>query len=99
MSSGLRPSKDGYAGPGVYFAYDRDGGFYHVDEEQATMFRVTWRELVKRFGVYPGNPDGIQRDSDEIIVPGVVPAEMLEVEYPPGKWQNMGSVLSSGTRQ
>lgn len=86
LRRGLLPSKDGYAGPGVYFAYDPDGGYYHVSQEDATMFRVKWSNLVAKFGKYPENPDGIQRDDDEIIVPGAVPANMLEVEYFPGEW-------------
>ena len=89
MVNGLKPSETGYSGPGVYFAYDPEGGFYHVSKDQATMFRVKWADLVKMFGVYPQNSDGIQRDNEEIIVPGAVPADMLEVEYSPGKWRNI----------
>ena len=99
MASGLKPSQNGYGGPGVYFAYDPEGGFYHVDKDQATMFRVKWRDLVDMFGVYPKNPDGIQRDGDEIIVPGNVPASMLEIEYFQDEWWDIRSALSSETRQ
>ena len=31
LAKGLLPSKDGYSGSGVYFAYTPDGGYYHVD--------------------------------------------------------------------
>jgi hypothetical protein len=99
MTSGLKPSENGYGGRGVYFAYDPEGGFYHVDKDQATMFRVKWRDLVDMFGVYPKNPDGIQRDQDEIIVPGPVPANMLEIEYFQDEWWDIRSALSSETRQ
>ena len=91
LTKGLQPSKDGYAGPGVYFAYDPEGGYYHVSKEEATLFRVKWSALVTKFGVYPDNENGIQRDDDEIIVPGVVPANMLEVEYFPGEWWDLNS--------
>jgi len=90
---GLVPSKTGQAGPGVYFAYDPSGGFYHVDPEDATMFRVRWDSLVKIFGLYPQNENGIQRDEQEIIVPGAVPSNILEVEYFPGEWWDIESAL------
>jgi hypothetical protein len=95
LTKGLQPSKEGYAGPGVYFAYDPNGGYYHVSKEEATMFRVKWVDLVAKFGTYPGNENGIQRDENEIIVPGVVPADMLEVEYFPGEWWDLTSAYHS----
>ncbi len=96
-AKGLVPSRTGYGGPGVYFAYDPEGGFYHVDKEDATLFRVKWADLVNKFGVYPTNEDGIQRDDDEIIVPGVVPADLLELEYFPGEWWDVRSALGAET--
>ena len=95
LRKGLLPSTDGYAGPGVYFAYDPEGGYYHVSKEEATMFRVKWRDLVARFGKYPERPDGIERDDNEIIVPGTVPADMLEVEYFPGEWWDIASAVAA----
>jgi hypothetical protein len=95
ISRGLVPSKDGYAGPGVYFAYTPDGGYYHVDKEDATLFRAKWSMLSSKFGTYPENPNGIQRDDEEIVVPGVVPADMLEVEYFPGEWWDLKSALTA----
>lgn len=83
---GLVPSREGYAGPGVYFAYEPEGGLYHVSADDAIMFRVRWDKLVQLFGLYPQNPRGIQRDDEQIIVPGVVPAGVLEVEYFPSEW-------------
>jgi hypothetical protein len=91
LTKGLQPSAKGYAGPGVYFAYDSEGGYYHVSREEATMFRVKWSDLVNKFGTYPTNPNGIERDENEIVVPGAVPASMLEVEYFPGEWWDLSS--------
>jgi hypothetical protein len=91
LKNGLRPSTTGYAGPGVYFAYDPEGGYYHVSKQEATLFRASWADLVNKFGTYPTNKNGIQRDQDEIVVPGTVPASMLEVEYFPGEWWDLAS--------
>jgi len=95
LTKGLQPSAEGYAGPGVYFAYDPKGGYYHVSKEEATMFRAKWLDLVNKFGAYPDNQNGIERDDDEIIVPGTVPASMLEVEYFPGEWWDLKSALAA----
>ncbi len=91
LAHGLKPSRTGYAGPGLYFAYEPEGGYYHVIKEEATMFRVRWADLVDLYGVYPKNPKGIERDDDEIIVPGLVPAKLIEVEYFPGEWWDLES--------
>lgn len=95
MQHGLRPSRNGYYGPGVYFAYTADGGLYHVGPEEATMFRVRWSDLVKLFGVYPDNPNGIQRDDEQIVVPHAVPAQYLEVEYFKDEWWDLRSALAA----
>jgi len=95
LTKGLQPSAEGYAGPGVYFAYDPEGGYYHVSKEDATLFRVKWADLVNKFGTYPDNQTGIERDDDEIVVPGIVPASMLEVEYFPGEWWDLKSALAA----
>ena len=95
LLQGLRPSETGYAGPGVYFAYKPEDCYYHVSEEEATMFRVKWADLVGKFGKYPENPKGIERDDNEIIVPGSVPANMLEVEYFPGEWWDLKSAYEA----
>lgn len=97
ISRGLQPSKTGYAGPGTYFAYDPEGGYYHVSKEEATLLRVRWADLVKLYGVYPQNPDGIQRDDDEIVVPGPVPGNLIEVEYFPDEWWDLNSALNAET--
>lgn len=98
LKHGLLPSINGYSGPGVYFSYTPDGGFYHVDKEQATLFRVKWADLVKLFGVYPENSSGIERTPDEIIVPGAVPADMLEVEYFENEWWPIDAAFASSNR-
>ena len=92
---GLRPSREGYMGPGVYFAYDPSDTYYHVSAEEATMFRVRWLDLVNLFGTYPKNPSGIQRDDEQILVPGAVPAQLLEVEYFPGEWWTLEDALAA----
>ena len=95
LKQGLRPSQGGYMGPGVYFAYEPEGGFYHVSAEEATMFRVRWQDLAERFGVYPQDPNGIERDDEQILVPGTVPAAMLEVEYFPDEWWSLEDALAA----
>ncbi|MEI6800871.1 MAG: DUF5824 family protein, partial [Pseudomonadota bacterium] len=98
LSKGLVPSKEGYGGSGIYFAYEPEGGLYHVSKEDATIFRAKWSDLVSKFGTYPDNPNGIQRDNDEIIVPRAVPANMLEIEYFPDEWWKVEDVYDSETR-
>lgn len=89
LKRGLLPSQVGYAGPGVYFAYTPEVAAGWSDEP--VMLRVRWDQLVRRFGTYPQNPKGIQRDDEEIIVPGTVPAELIEIEYFPGEWWDLES--------
>jgi predicted kinase len=96
---GLRPSGHGYSGPGTYFAYKPDEGYYHVTPEDSMILRVKWKDLVSLFGVYPANPSGIERDDDEIIVPGTVPASMIEVEYFDNEWWDLKSALDTETHQ
>lgn len=90
---GLRPNP-GMHGTGVYFAYRPEEGLYHVSAEDATMFRVRWQALVDLYGTYPDNPEGIQRDDEEIIVPGPVPAHLLEVEYFEDEWWTIDDALA-----
>jgi hypothetical protein len=97
IARGLVPSNDGYYGPGVYFAYRPEDCYYHVDKENATMFRVKWNDLKKLYGVYPENKDGIQRDDEQIVVPGRVPADLLEVEYFEDEWWDIHDALSAET--
>jgi hypothetical protein len=95
---GLRPSKTGYTGPGVYFAYTPEGCYDHVDRANATMLRCRWSELVNLYGIYPETKTGVQRTSDEIIVPGPVPAAILEVEYFEDEWWPVADAVRAETR-
>lgn len=97
IQKGLQPSKEGYSGPGTYFAYAPDEGYYHVSPEDSKILRVRWADLVKLYGVYPNNPNGIERDDDEIIVPGPVPGNVLEVEYFEDEWWDLQSALNAET--
>jgi hypothetical protein len=97
IQTGLKPSEQGYAGAGTYFAYAPDEGYYHVTPEDSMILRVRWTDLVKLYGTYPQNPQGIERDDDEIIVPGAVPAKLLELEYFEGEWWDLASALSAET--
>lgn len=97
IQRGLQPSKEGYSGPGTYFAYAPDEGYYHVSPEDSKILRVRWADLAKLYGVYPDNPNGIERDDDEIIVPGPVPGNILEVEYFEGEWWDLKSALAAET--
>ena len=94
-NKGLLPSKDGYSGPGVYFAYDIEGTYDHVSKEEATTFRVRWDDLVRLFGIYPEDRGGIQRTDDEIIVNHMVPANLLEVEYFDNEWWDLDSAIDA----
>lgn len=89
----LQPSKEGYSGPGTYFAYEPDGKVYdHTDPNYATLLRVRFADVASVYGVYPKNENGIERDDEEIIVPGPVDAEMIEVETKPGVWEPLYDV-------
>lgn len=97
-SKGLLPSKTGQMGPGVYFAYSPDDTYYHVSKDEATMFRAKWADLVKLYGTYPSNKDGIQRDDEQIVVPSAVPANLLEVEYFPGEFWEIPDAIAAESR-
>lgn len=97
LSKGLLPSKSGYSGKGVYFAYRPEEGYYHVSPEDSVILRVKWSDLVKLYGTYPSTPDGIERNEDEIIVRGVVPPNIIEVEYFPDEWWTLRDALAAET--
>jgi hypothetical protein len=99
LNNGLLPSKYGYSGPGLYFAYEPSGTYYHVEKNDAIMFRVKWEILVSLYGVYPKNTNGIQRDNNEIIVPGPVPAKYLEVEFFEDEWWDIVSACRTALRE
>ena len=95
---GLQPSKSGQMGAGVYFAYKPDDTYYHVSKDEATMFRVKWDDLVKLYGTYPSNKNGIQRDEEQIVVPGAVPSKFLEVEYFPDEYWEIHHALAAESK-
>jgi len=97
LRGGLKPSKTGYSGPGVYFAYSPDEGYYHVSPEDSVILRVKWADLVNLYGTYPNNSNGIQRSEDEIIVPATVPANLIEVQYFPDEWWTLRDALAAET--
>ena len=97
-TKGLQPSRTGYSGPGTYFAYEPNEGYYHVGPDESKLLRVKWADLVELYGVYPENKQGIQRTDDEIIVPGPVPGRLLEVEYFEDEWWDLESAYRAETR-
>ena len=98
QAKGLVPSKEGQLGTGVYFAYEPDHTYYHVSRDEATMLRAKWSDLVKLYGLYPSNKEGIQRDDEQILVPAPVPAKLLEVEYFPGEFWEIADALAAESR-
>ena len=92
---GLKPSKSGQLGAGVYFAYKPEDTYYHVSKDDAVIFRAKWDDLVKMYGAYPSNKNGIQRDEEQIIVPGAVPAKFLEVEYFPNEFWDINDAVAA----
>jgi predicted kinase len=99
LQRGLQPSARGYSGPGTYFAYEPDGGYYHVAPEESVILRVKWKDLVNLYGTYPQNQNGIERDDEEIVVPGPVPADIIEIEYFDNEWWDLESALDAETYQ
>lgn len=95
MQHGLIPSKTGYSGPGIYFSQDPAGCYAHVSPEDSILFRVKWDDLLRLYGRYRENKTGIQWDDEEIIVPGRVPANLLEVEFFPGEWWDLESAYAA----
>ena len=96
---GLKPSKSGQIGPGVYFAYKPEHTYYHVSKDEATMFRAKWADLVQLYGTYPSNKNGIQRDDEQIVVPRAVPANLLEVEYFPEEYWEIDHAIAAESRE
>lgn len=97
ISRGLQPSSEGYMGPGTYFAYDPAETYYHVSPDDSLMLRVKFSDLVELYGLYPDNKHGIQRSHDEVVVPGVVPAKLIEVEYFEDEWWPLRDALAAET--
>lgn len=78
---GLEPN-EGYMGKFVYFAYEPHSGFYHIgrNDPDAVILQVSWSDLKSKFGTYrEKGPGGIERDDEQIMVPGTVPPDMIEI--------------------
>ena len=99
ISRGLQPSTEGYMGAGTYFAYEPTDVYYHVTPDDSLLLRVKFSDLVKLYGVYPKNKNGIQRDNEQIIVPGPVPSKLLQVEYFEDEWWDLSDALGAETRE
>ena len=76
---GLVPS-EGKDSSGVYMAYSPDGTYYHVSPEEATTFRAPISPILEDYGLYKDTPSGVQYDAEELIVPGAVRPDLLEVK-------------------
>lgn len=101
--NGIKPSKTGQSGPGVYLANAENATQYNYSSrlgEKATMYRVDKQALVKKFGKYPANKNGVQFDEStgEILLDGKrnIPPEFLEVKGADGNWS---SVVPKDTRK
>lgn len=85
---GLKPSEEGYEGPGVYFAKTEQGAlawteFNHDEEKNLAILRVNMDDLVERYGLYhaknqKGLVQGWGDDNDDALVDATIPAELLE---------------------
>lgn len=90
--NGIKPSKTGYDGPGVYMANKPESTLYHVDRlEDGTLYRVNKEALAKRFGTFPQTRKGLEFDDDTgaVLLSGNrrVPNDLLEVKDASGKWK------------
>lgn len=94
---GLQPSTEGYMGSGTYFAYEPTDVYYHVTPDDSLLLRVKFSDLIKLYGIYPHNKNGIQRDDEQIIVPGSVPSSLLQVEYFEDEWWELSDALGAET--
>jgi hypothetical protein len=92
-SAGIRPSRDGYQGPGVYMANTPEATQYYSDLETGHLLRINKHDLVSLFGKYPENPDGVQYDhgTGEVMLSNGenVPPELIEYRDASGKWKSL----------
>lgn len=85
IKNGIKPSKDGYSGPGVYMANTPENTLYNVGSlDEGTLYRINKEKLIRKFGKYPENKTGVQFDDStgEVILEGQrsVPPEFIEVK-------------------
>ena len=99
FQEGLKPSKSGHGGAGVYFATDPEATYWHADKGKSRLFRVNKAALVNKFGKFPEDFDGVEHDEldGEVIVGGSrrIPADMLEVQVD-GKWMSVRDAAKAG---
>ena len=84
-SGGLRASKDGISGPGLYLGHDLDGVYRYV-EPDATIYRVTKKDIQSKFP-----KSQMEWDEEEFILNGLdkrLTPDMLEVKTPNG-WKKL----------
>lgn len=82
-SGGLRQSKTGYSGTGVYLATTPRQTQYYETLESGDMIEVDTAALISKYGLYhyKDNPTGkVEYDDDtgEVLVKGDVPKDMFK---------------------
>lgn len=89
---GIKPSKKGIAGPGVYMGNTEENTEYNAEIDEGTMYRIDKQKLIDKFGLYNTNTnkEGLLQFDDstgEILLGGNnnVPADMIQVRQN-GKW-------------
>jgi hypothetical protein len=76
---GLLPS-EGQGGYGVYMAHSPEGTYHHVGPEEATTFRAPLKPIIEDYGIYRDTPSGVQYDAEELLIPGPVSSNLLEIK-------------------
>lgn len=80
---GIVPSETGLDGKAVYLSNREESTYQNVDKSSSRMMRIDKAALIKKFGVYPKNPKGVQFDdmTGDITLHGgqTIPMEMIEV--------------------
>ena len=89
---GIKPSKRGRAGPGVYMANTEFNTIYNVsDVSEGTMYRIKKKDLIDKYGLYDsenktGNLQFDESEGEILLSGGLnVAPELLEVRQN-GKW-------------
>ena len=87
---GLKPSTRGYEGPGVYLANTPENTQYYQQLGEGRLFRIDKEALVRKFGRYPEQKDGVQYDDYDgsLLLEGTrsIPKEFIEVQEK-GRWR------------
>lgn len=93
--SGIKPSTEGAGGPGVYMANTPENtlGYTISSLDEAITFRIKKDDLIKKYGLYPENPNGVQYDSGtkEILLDGKrnIPPEFIEFSKDGKTWEKL----------